>query len=137
MEDKKDRAERLKYLNQEKEKQEERKIFYISQINKLKDLIKSNQKEIKYNWGWIAFHEKSIENHKKRIQSIVKFNEKQDQEKKLDFHIKEIKNHHEGYIKFHKKEIDFMKKEIQLFKHGVKKCDEQIVFLGNKINKVN
>ena len=135
MEDKKDKSERLRYLNEEKEKQEKRRAFYIDQINNLKDWIKSNQKEIKYNEGWINFHKNSEEKHKEKIKQTAILDEKIEQENKLDFHIKEIKNHHEEYINFHKREIDFINEEIKFFEKGIDKCQKQLDFLNEKIEE--
>ncbi len=107
MKDKKDKSERLEYLNQEKLKQEKRKLFYKNQIEELKDLIKSNEDEIKYNNKWIEFHENSINKHKETIKETLILDEKIDQEEKIKFHINQIKEHHEKDIEFHKKEVDF------------------------------
>ncbi len=90
MEDKKDKPERLKYLNQEKEKQEHKRAFYTNQIKELKKLEKLNQKEIKYNEGWINFHKESISKHKETINKTAILDEKIDQENKLKNIMKNI-----------------------------------------------
>ena len=138
MEDKKDKSERSKYLNQEKENQEKRRDFYNTQLKELKDLIKSNQKEIQYNEGWINFHKNSVANHKKKIEQTADLNEKIDQEKKTKFHIEQIENHHKETIGFHEVEVKFIKKQIRLFEEGIKKSEKQLIFLNRKIeeNKV-
>ncbi len=133
MKDIKDQAERLKYLNEERKKQEERRKFYVQEIENLKKLILENEKEIKYNESWVAFHEKSIENHKKRLREITGIDEKHDQEAKLKFHVGQIENHHKSYISYHKKEVEFLKREIQMFEDGLRKCKEQIIFLDEKL----
>lgn len=136
MEDQKDKSARLKYLNEEKQKQEEKKYFYIQQIKKLKALFEFNEKEIKYNKGWVAFHEGAIEKHKEEIQKAITLEKKQEQENKLRFHVGEIENHHKKYIDYHKKEMElFIKKEIQLFNEGIRNCEQQLNFLSNKIKE--
>ena len=122
----------MKYLNEEKQRQDERKRFYLHEIERLKKLLIENEKEIKYNESWIAFHEKSVEKHKKRLMEMTNPDEKRDQEAKLKFHIGQIENHHKSYINYHKKEIEFLKREVWIFEDGLKKCEEQIVFLDKK-----
>lgn len=136
MKDDKDKTERLEYLSGEKRKQEERKRFYLQEIGKLKKFLLENGKEIKYNEGWMAFHEKSIENHGKRLLEMANPDERRDQEAKIKFHIGQIENHHKSYMNYHKKEIEFLKKEIQIFEDGIKKCEEQLVFLNKKIKEI-
>ena len=135
MQDKKDRSERIKYLNHEKDKQEERKQFYLAQIAQLKELIKSNQKEIRYNEGWVKFHEAGIEKHKENIREIAILDEKLDQEKKLAFHLEQIEKHHKEYIMLHKRELEFIEQEVKFFEKGIEKCDEQLKFLNRKIRE--
>lgn len=135
MENNKDKSERLKYLNEEKQKQNERKKFYLQEIEILRKFLFENEKEIKYSGGWIDFHRKSIENHKEKIREVVNLNEKQEQEEKLKFHIEQVENHHKKYIEYHKKEVEFVEKEIQLFEQGIKKCEEQLAFLNEKIEE--
>ena len=136
MKNNKDVAERLKYLNEEKQKQDERKRFYLREIGKLKKLLFENEKEIKYNEDWIAFHEKSAEKHRKRLSGMANPDEKREQEAKLKFHIEQIENHHKSYINYHKKEVEFLKREVRIFEDGLKKCEEQIVFLDEKIRSL-
>jgi len=133
MKDKKDMSERLKYLQGQKNLQDKRRYLYLHQLFEVKELLEKNEKEIVYNDGWVKFHENAIEGHKKQIQETLNFEEKKDQEGKLGFHVKEIRNHHEQNLDYHKKEIDALKKEIQLFEGGVKRCEEQIEFLEKKI----
>lgn len=133
MKNDKDVAERLKYLNEEKQRQGERKEFCLREIEKLKRLLIENEKEIKYNEDWVAFHEKSGEKHKKRLPEMSNPDEKREQEAKLKFHIWQIENHHKSYINYHKKEIEFLKREILMFEDGLKRCEEQIAFLDEKI----
>jgi len=133
MKDNKDFSERLKYLNEEKQRQDERKKFYLHEIGRLKKLLIENEKEIKYNESWIVFHEKSIEKHRKMLLETTNPDEKRDQEAKLKFHTEQIENHHKSYINYHKKEIEFLKREVLIFEDGLRKCKEQIVFLDEKI----
>ncbi len=140
MEDNKDKTERLRYLNKQRQIQKQKKEFYFHKIERLKRaLLEYHKKEIKYNEGWIIFHEKSIERHKKEIQEIRTLNEKQNQEEKLKFHIGQIENHHKKYIEYHEKEMEFIEKEIELFEQGIKRSEEQLIFLNNKIreNKID
>jgi len=133
--DEKDKSGRLKYLDEEKAKQEKRKSVYVQQLEEIRTLLEANEKEIQYNEGWIRFHENSIEGHKKKIRETYDFDEKVDQEKKLEFHKKEIGEHHKEYIEYHKKEVEFIKKEIQIFEDGIKKCEEQLEFVNGKLEE--
>ena len=135
MKDKKDRSKRLEYLTKEKEKQEERKDFYIQQIDELRSVLNSNEQAIKYNKGWILFHEKAIEEHTRKINTASNLVEKSDQEKKLQFHKEQIKEHHKKNIKYHNKERQAIQKEIDLFESGMNRCEEQIRFLNEKIDE--
>ena len=126
---------RLKYFEEEKAKQEKRKSLYLQQLEEIRDLLESNEKEIVYNEGWITFHEDSIGKHKEKIRETLNLDEKEDQEKKLHFHNEQIETHHKKYIEFHKKEIEFIKKEIQLFEQGIKKCEDQLEFLNKKTDE--
>lgn len=110
MEDKRDKSDRLKYLNGEKDKQEKRKSVYLQQLEEIRKLLEENEKEINYNEGWIKFHENSIVEHKKEVERIVDFEVKKDQEKKLKFHQEQIENHHNKNIGYHKKEVKQLKK---------------------------
>ncbi|OGJ16907.1 hypothetical protein A3K73_00525 [Candidatus Pacearchaeota archaeon RBG_13_36_9] len=136
MKDDKDKSERLRYLNEQKQIQNQKRRFYLDRIEKLKkSLLGYHKKGIEYNRGWIAFHEKSIERHKKEIQEVITLNEKQEQEEKLKFHIEQIESHHKKYIEYHEKEIGFLEKEVQLFERGIKSCEEQLIFLNKKIEE--
>ena len=135
MEDNKDKSERLNYFYGEKQKQDKRKNLYVQQLEEIRSLLEVNEKEIKYNGGWISFHETSIESHKKQIQETFDFEKKKEQEERLKFHTEQIENHHKKCIEFHKKEVEFIKKEIQLFEDGIKKCEEQLEFLNKKIEE--
>lgn len=136
MEDKKDKSERLKYLDEQKQIQKQKKEFYLDRTEKLKKIfLEYHKKEIKYNEEWIVFHEKSIERHKKEIQEVITLNEKQKQEEKLKFHIEQIEDHHKKYIEYHEKEVKFIEKEIRLFEQGIKRCEEQLIFLNKKIEE--
>jgi len=130
-----DKVERLKYLNEEKGIQESKKEFYLKEIEKLKKILEKNKEEVKYNEGWINFHNGSAGKHKKNIQGTIRFEEKEDQLKKLKFHINQIENHHKEYIKYHDKEISFLIKELQLFEEGIIRCNEQIGFLNKKMEE--
>jgi hypothetical protein len=138
MADNKDKSERLKYLNEEKDNQINKKSFYNKRIVELKDLIIKNEKEIEYNEKWIVFHEESIKKHKEEIKNTAILDEKIDQERKLKFHLEQIENHHKEYIKYHEKEIEFAKKEILLYKEGLVNTEKQLDFLNEKIaeNKI-
>ena len=70
MKDKKDMSERLKYFNGLYQQQHNRKDFYAQQILEIKQLLESNEKEIRYNEGWIGFHENSIEGHRQQIKKF-------------------------------------------------------------------
>lgn len=135
MEDKKDMSERLKYLQGQKNLQDKRKYLYLHQLFEVKELLEKNEKELTYNIGWVKFHETAIEGHKEEIQKVLDLEIRKDQEQKLQFHIKEIKNHHEQNVDYHQKEIDALKKEIELFEQGIKRCEEQVEFLERKIKE--
>ncbi|MFA4953109.1 MAG: hypothetical protein WC584_02725 [Candidatus Pacearchaeota archaeon] len=79
--DEKDKSGRLKYLQEEKEKQGKRKNNYLQQLEEIRKLLEANEIEIEYNDSWIKFHENSIENHKKKIQETLDFDEKKNRKK--------------------------------------------------------
>lgn len=133
--DKTDKSERLNYLRGEKAKQEKRKDFYSQQLSEIQEMLEANKKEIRYNEGWSKFHEEAIKGHQKVINETFDLNEKEDQEKKLEFHKIQIKEHHKKNVEYHQKEIKSIKKEIELFEEGIKRCEEQLGFLGKKIEE--
>jgi hypothetical protein len=137
MEDKKDKFDRVKYFGELIKNQEERKEFYIQQIEQIKKLRDLNEKEIKYNENWIIFHEKSIKEHEKAIKNTLDLNYKKEQEEKLNFHVSQIKGHHSESINYHKKEVIALEKEMDLFKQGIARCEEQIKYLERKIKENN
>jgi len=130
-----DKSERVKYLEGERVKQEKRKGFYFQQLKEIKEFLDANEKEIRYNEGWINFHEESIKGHQKEIEETFDLDKKRDQDKKLEFHKIQIEEHHKKNVKYHQKEIDSIKKEIELFGEGIKRCEEQLEFLSKKIEE--
>jgi len=71
MKDKKDMSERLKYFKEQHNQQSNRKEFYSEQLLEIKRLLELNEKEIKYNEGWINFHANSIDDHKKKLKKYL------------------------------------------------------------------
>lgn len=132
MNDKKDMSERQKYFEELHKQQYKRKDFYAQQLLEIKQLLEMNEKEIRYNEGWVNFHKKSIEGHRQQIKEIPHINGKKEQEQKLWFHVEQIEKHHKKNIEYHNKEIDALNKEVQLFEEGINRCEEQINYLQNK-----
>ncbi|MFH1521599.1 MAG: hypothetical protein ABIF18_01440 [archaeon] len=135
MKDKKDMSERQRYFEELHKQQHKRKDFYAQQLLEIKHLLEMNEKEIRYNEGWVNFHEKSIEGHRQQIKEIPHIDEKKEQEQKLQFHVEQIEKHHKKNIEYHNKEIDALKKEVQLFEEGINRCKSQIQFLSEKISE--
>lgn len=135
MKDKKDMSNRLKYFKNQDKQQHNRKDFYVQQILEIKQLLEMNEKEIRYNNGWINFHKNSIEEHKRQIKKIIHLDKKVDQEQKLQFHREQIENHHKRNIKYHNEEMGALKKEQQLFKEGIKRCEDQIELLQKRMKE--
>lgn len=132
----KDKSERLKYLKDELRKQKEKLCLHNECIKNLLASLDFNNKEIKYNQGWIKFHKDSILKHKKQIKEAENNSEKLDQIGKLSFHNEQIKNHHNLCISYHKKEISYALKWIELNKKALLECESQIKFLEDKIAKI-
>lgn len=135
MKDKRDMSERLKYFQELKIKIGGRKIFYNEQIEIVKILLRENKEEIEYNEGWNEFHKKAITEHKNKIELTIDFKIKKDQEEKIKWHSQQIEKHHNKYIEFHQREISALLKEIELFEKGLKRCNEQIKIIEEKIKE--
>jgi hypothetical protein len=133
--DEKDKSGRLIYFEREERKQMNNFEMYKSELERHKEISQNHLKEVEYNNGWIRFHEKAILGHKKQIEDAETEEEKNDQENKLDFHIRTIEDHHDNSSKFHKKEADFSKDFILFLKRGISHCENQMKFLRGKIEE--
>ncbi len=135
MKDKKDMSERIKYFEDLKHKFETRKHFYIEQIKEINQLLEFHNHEKEYNLKWIKFHENGIEGHKKTIQETSNPDIKKDQELKLKWHIKQIKEHHLPNVDFHTKEIEALKKELKLFQEGIERMESNIKLVEKRMKE--
>lgn len=132
----KDKSERLKYFEEELRKQNEKISSHKKHIEVLENSIKSQRDEVKYNEGWIKFHKDSILKHERQIKEAKDDSERDDQIKKLAFHMEEIKNHHNTCIGYHKREVSYALKWIKFNKKALLECESQIKFLENKIKNL-
>ena len=135
MKDKKDMSERLKYFNKQHTQQQDRKGFYTKQLAEIKQLLEKNEHEVRYNEGWIKFHDNVAKEHQSQIDESVDLDKTIDQKQKLQFHINQIEEHHVKNLIYHNNEIAALKKEILLFKEGIDRCESQIKFLKDKIKE--
>lgn len=129
----KDKSERLKYLEEELRKQNEKLSFHKKHIEILENSVKLQKDEIKYNKGWVKFHNDSILKHKRQINYAKDDLEKADQIRKLAFHMDQIKNHHNTCIDYHKRELSYTLDWIRLSEEALSECNFQIKFLEDKI----